>query len=169
MHTALQWRHNERDGVSNHRSSVCSGADQRKHQFRVTGLCEGNLPVTGGFPSQRASDAENVSIWWRHHGFVFCCFVLVCYWSISSMLFTSVIHFCFPGNHMFDCPVSMEQPGRIRVNIWHESIISHIGYCTRCSYGKDNVHVGQTLNQKGHLTAEFVTLADLKGVFRNLI
>ena len=31
----------------------------------VTGLCEGN--VTGGFPSERASDAENVYIWWRHH------------------------------------------------------------------------------------------------------
>ena len=33
----LQWRHNERDGVSNHGISVvywtvCSGADQRKHQ-----------------------------------------------------------------------------------------------------------------------------------------
>ena len=27
----------------------------------------GNPPVTGGFPSERASDAENVSIWWRHH------------------------------------------------------------------------------------------------------
>ena len=24
-------------------------------------------PVTGGFPSQRLSNAENVSIWWRHH------------------------------------------------------------------------------------------------------
>ena len=33
----------------------------------VTGLCEGNPPVAGGFLSQRASDAENVSIWWRHH------------------------------------------------------------------------------------------------------
>ena len=22
----------------------------------------------GGFPSQRASNAENISIWWRHHG-----------------------------------------------------------------------------------------------------
>ena len=33
----LQWRHNEHDSVSNHRypivcSTVCSGADQRKHQ-----------------------------------------------------------------------------------------------------------------------------------------
>ena len=33
----------------------------------VTGLCEGNSPVTGEFPVQRASNAENVSIWWRHH------------------------------------------------------------------------------------------------------
>ena len=24
-------------------------------------------PVTGEFPAQRASNAENVSIWWRHH------------------------------------------------------------------------------------------------------
>ena len=30
-------------------------------------FCEGNPPMTGGFPSQRASKAEDVSIWWRHH------------------------------------------------------------------------------------------------------
>ena len=29
--------------------------------------CVGNLPVTGKFPAQMASNAENVSIWWRHH------------------------------------------------------------------------------------------------------
>ena len=23
--------------------------------------------MTGGFPSQKASNLENVSIWWRHH------------------------------------------------------------------------------------------------------
>ena len=33
-------------------------------KLRVTGLCKGNSPVTGEFPSQRAS---NVSIWWCHH------------------------------------------------------------------------------------------------------
>ena len=27
----------------------------------------GNSPETGEFPAQRASNAENVSIWWRHH------------------------------------------------------------------------------------------------------
>ena len=34
---------------------------------RVTGLCAGNSPVTGEFPAQRTSNAENVSICWRHH------------------------------------------------------------------------------------------------------
>ena len=37
----------------------------------VTGLCTGNSPVTGEFPAQRASNAENVSIWWRHHEIYF--------------------------------------------------------------------------------------------------
>ena len=51
-------------------SIVYSGADQIKHQkLRVTGLCAGNSPVTGEFPAQMASNAENVSIWWRHHDF----------------------------------------------------------------------------------------------------
>ena len=33
----------------------------------VTGLCDGNSPGTSEFPAQMASNAENVSIWWRHH------------------------------------------------------------------------------------------------------
>ena len=41
-------------------------------KLRVTGLCEGNSPVTGEFPSQRASNAENLSIWWRHHASYIC-------------------------------------------------------------------------------------------------
>ena len=34
---------------------------------RVTGLCAGNSPVTGEFPAQKASTAEILPIWWRHH------------------------------------------------------------------------------------------------------
>ena len=45
---------------SRHRSKQTS-------KLRVTGLCMGNSPVTGEFPAQMASNAENVSIWWRHH------------------------------------------------------------------------------------------------------
>ena len=58
--------------ITNHAvvySTVYSGADQRKHQTRVTGLCEGNSPVTGEFPAQRASNPENVFISLRHHDF----------------------------------------------------------------------------------------------------
>ena len=48
-------------------TTIYSGTDQRKHQkLPVTGLCAGNSPVTGDFPAQMASNAENVSIWWRH-------------------------------------------------------------------------------------------------------
>ena len=36
-------------------------------KVRVTGLCEENSPVTGEITSKRASNTENVSIWWRHH------------------------------------------------------------------------------------------------------
>ena len=31
-------------------------------KLHVSGLCAGNSPVTGEFPAQRASSAENVSI-----------------------------------------------------------------------------------------------------------
>ena len=55
-------RHNGRDGVSNHQPHDCL-----LNKFRVTGLCRGDSPGTGEFPAQMASNAENVSIWWRHH------------------------------------------------------------------------------------------------------
>ena len=69
----LQCRHNERDGVSNHRrrdrliNRLFRRRSKTTSKLRVTGLCEGNSPVTGEFPAQRASNAEIVSIWWRHH------------------------------------------------------------------------------------------------------
>ena len=72
--TSLEWRHN---GVSNHGRLDCllnrlfSCRSKQTWKLCVTGLCEGNPPVTGGFPSHRASNAENISTWWRHHVF-FC-------------------------------------------------------------------------------------------------
>ena len=63
---SLQWRQNRHDGVSNHQPHQCLlnrlfSADQRKHQISAP-LFEGNSPVTGEFPTQMASNAENVSI-----------------------------------------------------------------------------------------------------------
>ena len=69
----LKWRHNERHGVPNHQHIDCllnhlfRCRSMKTPKLRVTGLCEGNPPVTVGFPSQRAGNAENASIWWRHH------------------------------------------------------------------------------------------------------
>ena len=70
---ALQWRHNGRDSVSNNQPHDCllnrlfRRRSKKTSKFSVTGLCVGNSPGTGEFPAQRASYAENVSIWWRHH------------------------------------------------------------------------------------------------------
>ena len=55
-------------GVSIVYSTSCSGADKKISKLRVIGLCEGNPTVNGEFPAQRASNAEHVSILWRHHG-----------------------------------------------------------------------------------------------------
>ena len=43
-------------------SIIYSGADQRKHQSSASLAF-----VPGEFPAQMGSDAENASIWWRHH------------------------------------------------------------------------------------------------------
>ena len=77
---SLRWRHNRRDGVPNHQPHECllnrlfGSRSKKTSKPRVTGLCAGNSPGTGEFPAQMASDAETVSIWWRHHvvGFVVC-------------------------------------------------------------------------------------------------
>ena len=51
-------------------SIVYSGADQRKHQSSASlAFAQGIHRWTVNFPVQRVSNAENVSIWWRHHEF----------------------------------------------------------------------------------------------------
>ena len=83
---SLQWRHNGCDGVSNHQPHDCllnrlfRRISKKTSKLHVTGLCEGNSPVTGEFPSQRVSNAENVSIWWRHHVVSYWPFV----WGVAS-------------------------------------------------------------------------------------
>ena len=65
---ALQWPHNEHDGVSNHKRLDCSLSRLFKRKSKktlkfVTGQCEENSSVT----TQRSSNAEDVYIWLRHH------------------------------------------------------------------------------------------------------
>ena len=88
---------NEREGVSNHQPQDCLLNRLFRHRSNkasklcVTSLCLGNTPVTGEFPAQRASNAESVSIWWRHH-------VSLLHrapWFVSPMLWSRVDSFPF--------------------------------------------------------------------------
>ena len=71
---SLQWCHNGRDSVLNHKPRECllsrliRRRSKKTSKLRDTGLCAGNSPETGEFPAQMASNAKNVYIWWCHHG-----------------------------------------------------------------------------------------------------
>ena len=73
IYVSSRWRHDGHDGVSNHQPHDCllnrlfRRRSKKTSKLRVTGLCAGNSPGTGEFPTQMANNAENVSIWWRHH------------------------------------------------------------------------------------------------------
>ena len=60
----------ERHVVSNHRSFDClfNSLCGPTSKSALLALCVENSPVTGEFPAHRASNAEKVSSWWRHHG-----------------------------------------------------------------------------------------------------
>ena len=67
------YSHNERDGDSNHRRLDCLlnrlfiRRPRKTSKPRVTGLCEGNSPVTGEFPAPRPVThlQEHIRTWWK--------------------------------------------------------------------------------------------------------
>ena len=73
---------------------------KKTSKLRDTGLCAGNSPVTGEFPAQMASNAEIVSIWWRHHVILSFCVCLhvtvgICLWPCLCISLYLSIH--LPG------------------------------------------------------------------------
>ena len=84
FHSPLEWRHNGRDGVSNHQPDQCllsrlfRRRSRKTSKLRVSGPCVGYSPVTGDFPAQMVSNAENVSIWWRHHDITLVTLFVIC-------------------------------------------------------------------------------------------
>ena len=66
-------------------STVYSDADQSKHQSSASLAF---VRWTGEFPAEMASNAENVSIWWRHH---------VLYWAAS---YIKAIVPCIPTQNL---------------------------------------------------------------------
>ena len=92
---SLRWRHNDHDGVSIHQPHHCllnrlfGRRSKKTSKLRVTGHCAGKSPETGEFPAQMASNAENVSIWWRHHVIYrmrkwVCVVVVACHYPYNS-------------------------------------------------------------------------------------
>ena len=69
----LQWRHNGRDGVSNHQPHDCSLNRLFRHRWKKNIKAPRHWPLCGEFsddrwfPAQRSSNVENVSIWRRQH------------------------------------------------------------------------------------------------------
>ena len=48
-------------------NGLFSWTSKEHRSSTLLALCEGNAPVTGSFPSQRAGNTERVSVLWRHH------------------------------------------------------------------------------------------------------
>ena len=124
---SLHWRYNERGGVSNHQPHDCllnrlfSHRSKKTWKLLVTGLCEGNSPVTGEFPAQRASNAEKVSIWLRHHDMTM---------DMLCMFQHIVANICFHKNYLdidkwfitFLLMLQMLVPNLI-IEIWYNSLL----------------------------------------------
>ena len=65
---SLQWRHNGRGSVSNHQPHHCLlNRWFRRRSKKTSKLSVAGLRVGMWIPRTMASNAENVSIWWRHH------------------------------------------------------------------------------------------------------
>ena len=88
----LQWRHNGRDRVSNHQphdrllNRLFRRRSKKTSKLCVTGLCADNSLVNSELPAQMTCNAENVSIWWRHHEKVSDCDTLET-WYTASVIF----------------------------------------------------------------------------------
>ena len=149
---SLHWRHNGHDRVSNHLPHDCllnrlfGRRLKETSKLRVTGLCVGNSQGTGAFPAQMASNAGNVSIWWRHHvpawlnnlydtlqndakALRFMWFVAVSDWLVISLLFrvtslTSLRPYNLQQNQMIQ---NYKRYLRHLTNIHHKSEI----FCRR--------------------------------------
>ena len=70
----LQWRYNERDGVSNHQPYDCLFNRLFKAQVKenVTGLCAGNSPVMSSLVNTSYSYKCDGSYYWIFTDRVYC-------------------------------------------------------------------------------------------------
>ena len=85
----------------------------------VTGLCAGNSPGTGEFPAPMPSNAENVSIWWRHHASV----VITDYYVISLYSTTCLRQTCNKLRITFFTPCAPPFCGCSRIRVYFPLLV----------------------------------------------
>ena len=99
--------------------TVCSGEDQRKHQAPCHWPLWGEFTGDRWIPPQRAGNAENVSIWWRHH-------VPCPSFALSQGLWLSMWSKCYISNHCLysDLIVQAKNKTTLKLSItgpfWYE-------------------------------------------------
>ena len=87
-------------GAMVHQITSLNALSKKTSKPRVTGLCVGNSPVTGEFPAQRVSNAENVSIWWHHHALTDIIWWCTLIWPLHCLPLWKVTYL------LFDCLVN---------------------------------------------------------------
>ena len=142
---------NDCHGILNYQSIECLfnhlfRLKTKEHQrSALLALCGGNPPLTSGFPSQRASNTENVSIWWRHN-------VLICSIKISPGMGVVKISLCIHTGHTLSKPDKLLhfQLPNIQLCYKHSlkcnSILKYQINATFCSI-KSSMHSGTYINQ----------------------
>ena len=138
----LRWRHNRCDGVSNHRRSdslnrLFRRRSSKTSKLSVTGLRWGDSPVTAKFPAQRASNAENVSIWWRHridmHNRIRQLYATLWFWCGLILWITSqygaIVDFIYHSYLLWkQLPLKFEKRISWRWLFYHECLFNSVNY-----------------------------------------
>ena len=137
----LQWRHNGHNGVSYNQPHHCllnrlfRLRSKKTSKLHVTDLCVRNSPVTSEFPAQMASNAENVSIWWRHH---YLSWRAICILTLKQL----DMHWCTISIEATAAPVPKHQAIHIHntdkisiiLNQFHTKILHLCGKLTNKNY-----------------------------------
>ena len=90
-HIALQWRHNDHDGVSNHQPHGCllkrlfRRRSNKTSKLRVTGLCGGNSPGPVNFPHKGPVTQKMFSFNRQSGEYSLCSTLMTMQWTIAHM------------------------------------------------------------------------------------
>ena len=114
MHNNIAVMSHEHHGITDHHQpleclfmSLFVLTSNRHQRLALLALCEGNPLLTSGFPSQRASNVESMSMLWHHHEkdssgiYADCILWLYLFWinthtmhAVKALCFTKYLKVC---------------------------------------------------------------------------